>query len=345
MNFETLITGLGRTSFQAAVLVLLVLVVQWIFQKQLPARWRSALWLIVVARLLVPFAPGSTLSIFNLFPNFNRGQAQVPAARGQNSTSIEHASEAGEDGVSVGQTAPAHVHPGVVGKVEPKIAERVPGSHSEPVIASSSVIPAPAPPNRLIPWTTWVVAIWLIGAMSFGLYALMSSIRLHRRSQRLVPISDEQVLTTLNQAAFEMGVRQQLAVVENPSLTSPALFGFLHPLLMLPRDFHKKFSQQELRFVFLHEMAHLRRHDLVSNGIVTFLQVLHWFNPFVWLGFSRWRADREIACDAMALEVAGADQQQAYGQTILHLLEGFTRRPSVPGWLACWKISHNSVEE
>jgi bla regulator protein BlaR1 len=86
-----------------------------------------------------------------------------------------------------------------------------------------------------------------------------------------------------------------------------------------------------LRFIFLHELAHLKRLDLPLNWLFAVLQVIHWFNPLVWVGFARWRVDREVACDAMTLDVAGAEQNHEYGRTILRLLAGFTRSTPTPG--------------
>ena len=55
-----------RITWQASVLVILVLVCQWLFRRQLTARWHDLLWLIVLVRLLMPAAPESALSVFNL---------------------------------------------------------------------------------------------------------------------------------------------------------------------------------------------------------------------------------------------------------------------------------------
>jgi beta-lactamase regulating signal transducer with metallopeptidase domain len=60
--------GIGRTSLQAGVLVLVVLAAQWLFRKQLTPRWRCSLWLLVAARLLLPVSFGTAVSIFNLLP-------------------------------------------------------------------------------------------------------------------------------------------------------------------------------------------------------------------------------------------------------------------------------------
>src|SRR5258706_456298 len=55
-----------KTSFSATVLIVLVLVAQIVLRKFLSARWQYALWFCVLLRLLLPIAPPSSFSIFNL---------------------------------------------------------------------------------------------------------------------------------------------------------------------------------------------------------------------------------------------------------------------------------------
>src|SRR5216110_621519 len=59
---------LWRSSWQAAVLAVLVLVVQFALRTRLTARWRHALWAIVLLRLLIPVTPPSHWSLFNVAP-------------------------------------------------------------------------------------------------------------------------------------------------------------------------------------------------------------------------------------------------------------------------------------
>src|ERR1035437_4910750 len=66
-ELEKLLCWLVNHSLQGGLLVLLVLAVQWLFRRQLTARWRFALWWIVLARLLLPFNPQSAVSLFNFF--------------------------------------------------------------------------------------------------------------------------------------------------------------------------------------------------------------------------------------------------------------------------------------
>ena len=57
-----------RTSLQASVLVVVILVCQRLLSPVLSARWRHALWLVLLVRLAMPWAPGSPISLFNLMP-------------------------------------------------------------------------------------------------------------------------------------------------------------------------------------------------------------------------------------------------------------------------------------
>ena len=86
--------------------------------------------------------------------------------------------------------------------------------------------------------------------------------------------------------------------------------------------------------MFLHELSHIKRRDILTGWLMTALQILHWFNPLVWLAFHRMRVDRELACDALALSYAKEEENQPYGRTIIKLLEGFgcsTWAPSMAG--------------
>src|SRR5215204_5553735 len=67
-----------RASWQASVLAALVLAVQLIFGQRISARWRHAMWMLVLVRLALPVVPSSPLSVFNLAP---RPAPAAPALR------------------------------------------------------------------------------------------------------------------------------------------------------------------------------------------------------------------------------------------------------------------------
>src|SRR3954468_24079584 len=55
-----------RTTWEASLIAVLVLVAQWLLRGRVSARWRYNLWLLVVARLVLPAVPGSRVSPCNV---------------------------------------------------------------------------------------------------------------------------------------------------------------------------------------------------------------------------------------------------------------------------------------
>jgi beta-lactamase regulating signal transducer with metallopeptidase domain len=326
---EKIISGfletLGRNSVEAGVLVFVVLAVQWSFGNRIAPRWRCALWLLVMARLLLPVSPSSMVSVFNLFPQWRSARLAV-------ASSPALSREFGTGTVPSGPVSPVADSAGL--KALPRIAHEPASSPSSPTPANSKVEIMPMAASAVstkISWPSILFAIWTAGFVFFTGYILVNSIRVRRRFAKLEPVVDAELLELLQDCRQRLGIRRGLSISESPDIATPALYGFLNPRLLLPRGFIGRFSAKELRFVLLHELAHVKRRDILFNWFAALLQILHWFNPLIWWGFARWRADRELACDALALETAGDGQNQEYGQTILRLLENFTHRAAVPG--------------
>jgi biopolymer transport protein ExbD len=91
----------------------------------------------------------------------------------------------------------------------------------------------------------------------------------------------------------------------------------------------EKLTYSELTYVFMHELGHLKRHDIGVSWVVTLLQVFQWFNPFVWLAFYQMRIDQESACDASVLKRLKLDQSKDYAVSILGFLEKFCQNRQV----------------
>ena len=55
-----------RTSVQATVVLAIVLIVRSAFRRVIAPRWTYLLWLLVIARLVLPVTPASPFSVFNI---------------------------------------------------------------------------------------------------------------------------------------------------------------------------------------------------------------------------------------------------------------------------------------
>jgi len=106
---------------------------------------------------------------------------------------------------------------------------------------------------------------------------------------------DPRITALARATARELGVREA-RVVLSAACDAPLTAGIVRPVIVLPRD-APAWSDQRLRVVLLHEYAHLKRRDPLTQIFAQALMIFFWWNPFFWRLWSRLRLTREIACD------------------------------------------------
>ncbi|MDB6037023.1 MAG: hypothetical protein JWM99_864 [Verrucomicrobiales bacterium] len=327
----SILSILGKVSAQASVVVVLILFLQWAFQKQLTPRARASLWLLLILRLLLPVSFTSATSIFNFFPRFAADSANLRVPAVPEPVTIPASERFGGEEIRDSSLLNAQ-------KDIRRTTTR--NSLSEPHPISASTVSAATDGSSPIKKSAIqftlpevLIVLWFCGVVILALLVLVSSLRWARKVRSLPMVSNDTIVALFAECRIELGVSRHLDLFETPHLSTPALHGFLRLRLLFPIGFLNRFPADQLRFIFLHELAHVRRRDIPLNWLITLLQILHWFNPLIWIGFSRWRVDRELACDALALDVAGPAKKKEYGQTILRLLENASHPFGAPGFV------------
>lgn len=272
-----------RNSAHAAILGLVVWVLERTLLRRLPPRWRYGLWLLVFARLLLPIAPASSLSLFNLVDLAPQAIACVPIQL-------------------LGLPAPMPV----------------------------ALTEAPHPLADTPSWFLVALALWLPGAAVLAGLLWRDHRRLRHALRHTTPVTDSYILDLLQQSKAVMRVRAHVLLVESDQVRSPALSGIRRPRILLPTGLLERLTTDEIRFLFLHELAHVKRADIGMNWILAAVQVLHWFNPAVWYALRRIVSVREEVCDECVLRSCFAGASRDYGLTLLHLLEECAPRRILP---------------
>ncbi|MCF7976227.1 MAG: M56 family metallopeptidase [Phycisphaerae bacterium] len=173
------------------------------------------------------------------------------------------------------------------------------------------------------PWGLWsAVLIWISGMGAIGIYLLRDYHRMTRLVNHCPTLTARPVLALLQDCCDQLHIRTRVRLVITDAVQSPALLGMIRPKLLLPKSMIRTFTRRQLRHVFLHELAHLKRHDIAASCIASLCHLIHWFNPLVWYAFQQMRTDRELACDQVALtQLAKSEESTLYGQTIIRVLE------------------------
>lgn len=167
----------------------------------------------------------------------------------------------------------------------------------------------------------WAMSAWAAGALlMLGRLArsCVAVLRL-RRSCRLV--QDGRVHALLWEAAGRLGMRRIPSLLVSDRVVSPSALGFWRPAVLLPERLLGVVSEDGLRDVLTHEVAHLRRGDqrvVLLQGLVA---AVYWPIPWVRsLNRELTRAGEEL-CDDAVLE--GRDAV-SYGETLLRVAELLT---------------------
>jgi bla regulator protein blaR1 len=186
-----------------------------------------------------------------------------------------------------------------------------------------------------VPWWIagwkWLVAAWFAGfAVILGRMAA-ATIRMRSLVARALDGGAAPAARDIvEEARAQLHIRRGIVAIESPLIDGPALHGVFRPTLLLPEGMCGAFDRDELRHVVLHELAHLRRHDVAVNWLVNAVRALHWFNPLVWFAVARIQEERELACDELTLSCLHPHERLGYGRTILKLVERFRSAEPVP---------------
>jgi beta-lactamase regulating signal transducer with metallopeptidase domain len=321
-----------RVSLQASVLAALVLCVQWLLAHRLPPAWRYGLWLLVLIRLALPWSPRSEWSIFNLQRLHPLPSRILLSLAGESAASPAPDLRMGARILADGDLRAPHGGLPAVAAASPKLRDASATSGREQTVTEAAPQQdlhltkggktpihsrRPGLPWKALPWC------WMAGMLVLATRFIYQNGRFVARLRYGWALRDPETSELLKRCARQMGVHRVPLVVQTAQVRSPALYGLFRPRLFLPEGF--QFSAPELRYVFLHELSHLKRRDTAVNWVVGLLQTLHWFNPVLWFAFGRMRADRELACDALALSRTRPGENQAYGATIIKILSGLDR--------------------
>jgi HEAT repeat protein/beta-lactamase regulating signal transducer with metallopeptidase domain len=152
-----------------------------------------------------------------------------------------------------------------------------------------------------------VVLLWAVGALVVVLYAISGAIGGWWIRRSATPLNAPWVDDAHALAeAFE--IRGLIAVVESAVVTMPMVCGIWRPRIVMPRS-AAQWSSERRRVVVLHELAHIKRWDCLTQTVAQILCAAYWFNPIVWLAARRLRSERERACDDFVLTAGekGAD--------------------------------------
>ncbi|MDM5374320.1 methicillin resistance protein [Bacillus cereus] len=286
-----------ETSLMASILVGFILCIKVLFRNKLTPRWQYMLWIVLMIRLLLPWSPDSSYSIYSLLSYSSSVSEVIP----KNMPATENIVNIESDR-----------------KVELESNSKMVTKTSEPEVKVSS--------EKQTTFSLYKLAlyVWLAGVIILAAITFLTNRRLYSYIKKQPDITDEQVTTVFNRCKQSMKMKKAVSLRLAGKIASPTVFSFFRPKVLLSKKHMKVLNEQQLQYVFYHELAHIKRNDVAVNWIMYSLIILNWFNPILWYAYFCMREDQELACDAYALTFIDKEEQIAYGHTIITLLEHYS---------------------
>jgi beta-lactamase regulating signal transducer with metallopeptidase domain/Leucine-rich repeat (LRR) protein len=292
----------------AAVKSTLVLIIAWMATRAMrrcSAAARHFVWFLAVASLpLLPLLSW-TLPGWQILPRWMNLQPE-PAAATQPPALPPHPPPARFE-------ASRGIEPAVAN--EPVATGP---SVREPTRISPAPTAAPIDSPRSNPWR-FVLLIWVAGAflallpLVLGRFSLW---RLERGARRETAAS---WLGLLQQLLTGLKFNRAVDLLKTNRRRMPMTWGVIRPKLLLPEQ-SQEWTEDRRRVVMLHELAHAKRCDYLTNVVTQLACAMYWFNPLVWVAARQMIAERERACDDVVLR-HGAKPSD-YAEQLLHIAAG-----------------------
>lgn len=167
-----------------------------------------------------------------------------------------------------------------------------PGRAPATAAASPNESPVPIWAALLAVWGA--VAVVLMAWLGFGALSVRRIVRAGREL-------DERAWTApLCEIADRLDLDAVPRLLSSPLIEMPFACGVVQPTVVLPAT-AEGWSDSRRRAVLFHELAHVKRRDLVGHTLGRVACALYWFHPLVWTAARRLRAESERACDDLVL--------------------------------------------
>jgi len=274
---------------QSALLVISLFVVDLLLRKRIRAVFRYCLWMLVLAKLILP----PTLSLPTGIGYWVGDH--LPAALPTSKQAFDMAQLASSSAEML-DVQPA----GDIAKNEP------------------SILPANSA-NTALTWQAVLFVLWLVGVLAF-LVLLFQRVKFVRGLIATSNPAEGELLGLLKQCRRQVGIRGKVMLRISDNVPSPAVCGLLRPTVLIPASLVEKLSPEGLSATLIHELAHIKRGDLWVNSLQTFLQVVYFYNPFVWFANAIIRKVCEEAVDETVLVTLGG-QAEDYSNTLINIGE------------------------
>ena len=151
-------------------------------------------------------------------------------------------------------------------------------------------------------WIEWALMLWLAVSLLIIGRLLIGTTNIWWIAHRAEKVVDTRWLNAANDIAWQIGLMRPVQLLKTPRLSMPVTCGLMNAAILLPAD-ADQWPLDRRQVVLIHELAHVKRRDCLTQLFAQIACSLYWFNPLVWLASRQLRIERERACDDQVIHI------------------------------------------
>lgn len=294
-------------SLSGGIVIIMLYLVLLLFGKKLCRQWQYYIWLIVIIRLLLPFAPQQNLmnALFQFVkPSISSmGNSSLEELKNEQTPTKEFKtniipSENIEDERSNIQSSETNF------SITYETVDKI--SHKE-------LTGKPFVLSNVAPQYLWL--IWLLPAMILFVRKIMA----YKKNLRYIRAGSSEVQDLILLEEFDKlleknHVKSRMTLSVNRMIMSPIMVGLFNPCIILSTT---QMTVLEFRHTISHELVHYRRRDMLYKWLTQLAVCIHWFNPLLYMMERSINRACELSCDEVVIWDLDEQERYAYGDTLL----------------------------
>jgi hypothetical protein len=188
----------------------------------------------------------------------------------------------------------------------------------------------------------WWAVVWGAGVLALGGWWVAGVWRVNGWIQKRRVAAPAWLVRLLEEECRFMGLATWPELCVLRGWGQAAVHGCWRARVLLPADWVERLGEEEMRAVLRHELAHVRRRDVLWSTLGYGVAALNWFHPLGWLALRRLRAEAELLCDEAALTGHGEAGRKQYGRVLIRMMETFS--PPPPNAVAAFARHRNDIQ-
>ncbi len=172
----------------------------------------------------------------------------------------------------------------------------------------------------------WIAGFYITGVIVQTVILIGGYLRVGKTTGQHNPEDYAAWYACLKNLCVRLKMNRSVALFFSYSAFVPFTAGFFKPFIVFPIALINQLTPAQTEAILLHELAHIKRNDFILNMLQRAVEIVLFFNPFVWMLGNEIRKAREFCCDDLVL--ADNHNPNVYANALL-IIEDNRHNPSL----------------